>query len=76
MTVTVYTTNCPQCKMLEAMLKSKNIPFSIVYGEEEILKRGFQSAPILEVDGKLMSFKDSVLWFNSLGGVDNASAKV
>jgi len=64
MTVTLYTTGCPQCIFLEAVLRKKNVPFSVVRGADEILKRGFSSAPILEVDDKLMSFKDAVVWAN------------
>lgn len=64
MTVTLYTTDCPQCNFLEAALKKKGIPFSVIKGADEILKRGFNSAPILEVDDKLMSFKDAVIWLN------------
>ena len=64
MTVTLYTTDCPQCSFLEAALKKMNVPFSVVKGADEILKRGFNSAPILEVDDKLMSFKDAVNWIN------------
>ena len=68
MQVTLFTTNCPQCMMLEAALKSKGVEHQTVYGEEEILKRGCQSAPILEVDGVVMPFPEAVRWVNSLGG--------
>lgn len=64
MNVTLFTTDCPQCNFLEAVLKKKNVPFTVVKGADEILKRGFNSAPILEVDGTLMSFKDAVNWIN------------
>lgn len=70
MGIVLYTTNCPQCRMLEGALKNKGIAFSTVYGEEEILKRGYQSAPIMEVDGNIMSFAEAVRWVNSGGGSD------
>ena len=66
MEVTVFTTNCPQCMMLEAMLKKKKIEHKVVYGADEITKRGYSSAPILEVDGVTMSFAEAVRWVNAL----------
>ena len=72
MGVILYTTNCPQCMMLEGALKNKKVPFQTVYGEEEIIKRGYRSAPILEHDGKTMSFAEAVRWVNQIGGDENA----
>ena len=68
MGIVLYTTNCPQCMMLEGALKNKGLSFQTVYGEEEILKRGYHSAPILEADGKTMSFAEAVRWVNGIGG--------
>ena len=68
MGIVLYTTNCPQCMMLEGALKNKGVSFETVYGEEEILKRGYQSAPILECNGKTMSFAEAVRWVNAIGG--------
>ena len=69
MEITLYTTNCPQCKMLEAALKNKGLSFNTVYGEEEIINRGFHSAPILEADGEVMSFAEAVRWVNGLESI-------
>lgn len=63
--VTIFSTHCPQCNMLEIALKSKGIPFSVVFGEEEIIKRGFSSAPVLEVDGNAMNYRDAIRWVNA-----------
>lgn len=72
MGIVLYTTNCPQCKMLEGALKNQKLDFQTVYGEEEIVKRGYNSAPILEVDGKTMSFAEAVRWVNGIGGDSGA----
>lgn len=66
MGIILYTTNCPQCRMLEAALKNKGMQFEIVYGEDPIRERGFNSAPILEHNGTVMSFADAVRWVNSI----------
>ncbi len=70
MGIILYTTNCPQCKMLEGALKNKGLEFQTVYGEEEIAKRGYHSAPIMEADGHIMSFAEAVRWVNGLNGGD------
>jgi len=72
MGIVLYTTNCPQCKMLEGALKNQKLDFHTVYGEEEIIKRGYHSAPILEIDGRTMSFAEAVRWVNSIGGGSDA----
>lgn len=71
--ITLYTTDCPQCKMLEGMLKAKGIEFEVNYDPEEIIKRGYHTAPILEKDGETMSFAEAVRWVNGIGGVDNGA---
>lgn len=66
MNVTLYSTGCPKCRILETKLNQKNISFNIDKDEDEMIKRGFQSLPMLEVDGKLMDFGDAVRWVNEL----------
>lgn len=61
--VILYTTNgCSKCDFLKRILTNKKIDFELIEGEESILKKGFRSAPILEVDGKVMLFGDAVKW--------------
>lgn len=66
MNVTLYSTGCPKCRILETKLNQKNIGFNVDKDEDEMIKRGFQSLPMLEVDGKLMDFGDAVRWVNEL----------
>ena len=66
MNVTLYSTGCPKCRILETKLNQKNIGFNIDKDEDKMIKRGFQSLPMLEVDGKLMDFGDAVRWVNEL----------
>lgn len=62
MNVILYSTKCPQCKVLEAKLKQKNINFEEVNDIEIMRDRGFVSAPKLEVDGEVYDFKEAVNW--------------
>ena len=49
--ITLYTTGCPKCKILEKVLNEKGLPYIEVTDVEEMLAKGFKSAPVLEVDG-------------------------
>ena len=64
MKVVLYTTNCPKCMVLEKKMTTKGIAHEIVTDTTLMLKKGFATAPMLEVDGKLMDFKDANTWIN------------
>lgn len=65
MSITMYSTNCPKCRVLEMKLKMKGIAHSVVTDVDEMVAKGMTSAPALEVDGKLMGFKESMAWLSS-----------
>ena len=64
--VTLFTTHCPQCNVLEKVLKQNNIEFNTVDNQEEILKvaqeNQIYTSPILQVDDKYMEFKEALAW--------------
>ena len=64
MEITLYTTDCPKCKILEKKLDAKNITYKKVTNIEEIIMTGFLSSPILKVDDKFMPFTESIYWVN------------
>lgn len=66
MKVILYTTHCPKCMVLEKKLKSKNISYTENTNVDEMLERGFDTTPMLEVDGKVMNFKEANTWINRL----------
>lgn len=66
MNVTLYTTHCPKCRVLEAKLNSKKVDFNIIDNEELMIEKGFQSAPMLEVDDNVMNFGEAIKWVNSM----------
>ena len=61
----LYTTHCPQCRVLEAKLKQKNIEYIENTDIEEMKSLGMMSAPMLKVNDSLLSFVDAVKWVNS-----------
>lgn len=62
MNITLYSTGCPQCNVLKAKLDEKGIKYDTVTDEQVMLDKGFMSAPLLDVDGNIMTFKDAVDW--------------
>ena len=62
MTVVLYSTNCPKCKILETKLNKKGISYSIVTDVNMMLEKGFTQAPVLEVNGEVKEFRAANTW--------------
>ena len=62
MSVVLYSTNCPKCKVLEKKLDSIGVDYTIITDEDLMISKGFSSAPMLEVDGNIMDFGNAVRW--------------
>ena len=52
MIITLYSTGCPKCQILEKRLKKNNFNFTISDDVNILIEKGFQSAPVMAV-GKL-----------------------
>ena len=57
--VILYTTGCPQCKVLKAKLDSKNIEYTIVDDVDKMLDLGLMSAPNLRVNDNMFNFNEA-----------------
>ena len=64
MKLVLYTTHCPKCKVIE--LNAKKIEFDIVDDKSTLIEMGIVSVPVLEADGKKMSFLEANKYVNSL----------
>lgn len=64
--ITLYSTHCPRCCIIEKKLKSNGIEFEICDDEDAMLEKGFKEVPKLEVDGVLMDFKEANEWINGV----------
>lgn len=62
----LYSTHCPQCILLEKKIKDKGIDYEEVNDIKVMEEKGFMSAPILEVNGVVMRFKDALNYIASL----------
>ena len=60
--ITLYSTGCPNCNVLKMKLDNYNIEYNIENNMSKIVELGFRSAPILDVDGKLMTFVEAIQW--------------
>ena len=67
MNVIFYSTHCPQCRGLEMLLKNKKVEYTVCDDTEEMIRIGLQSAPALSVDGKIMTYAESIKWLQGLG---------
>jgi len=64
--ITLYTTHCPKCVVLEKKLRQKGIEFIIVEDIIEMEKLGVQFAPALKVDDQpIMNFTNAINWVNA-----------
>lgn len=63
--VTLYTTHCPKCIILEKKLQDKNIEYQVCDDVDLMLSKGMQEAPYLEVEEKeMMNFSKAIKWVN------------
>jgi len=63
--ITLYTTHCPRCIVLEKKLTAKGIEFEICEDQDLMVEKGFMSAPMLEVDNEVLDFTKAVAWINN-----------
>lgn len=63
--IILHSTHCPKCRVLEAKLHLSNIPFEINTDIEKMEGLNIMSVPVLEVDGKLLQFKEAIDWINN-----------
>lgn len=62
--ITLYTIDCPKCKILEKKLNDAGITYFVCKDKKTMTSKGFDFMPVLEVDGKYMSFVEAVKWVN------------
>lgn len=63
--ITLYSTHCPRCIILERKLKEKNIEYIEVNDIDEMIRLGLTYAPALKIDDKMMEFNEAIQWANA-----------
>ena len=62
--ITLFTIDCPKCKILEKKLSQANVEYEVCKDRETIASKGFDLMPVLDVDGQIMNFGEAVKWVN------------
>ena len=64
----LFSTNCPQCKVLEMKLEKKGIEFEICNDISELIEMGIKRAPVLKIDsGVYLDFAQANKFVNEWG---------
>lgn len=64
--VILYSTHCPMCNVLKQKLDEKHIGYQLETDIDKMQELGFTTAPMLQVDEKIMSFREALSYINSL----------
>ena len=62
MNVVLYSTGCPQCKILKAKLDQAGIQYTVITDQAVMTAMGFKSAPMLQIDNETFKFTDAIQW--------------
>ena len=60
--ITLYSNDCPKCKILKSKLENKNIQYDLCSDIDIMIAKGFQTTPKLEVDNKVMDYLNAINW--------------
>ena len=63
--ITLYSTNCPKCKVIATKLDQKGIQYMVNTDIDTMLAKGIKSAPYLEIDGQLYDFMQANNWIRN-----------
>jgi len=58
--ITLFSTGCPKCRILEQKLNQSNINYTISDDIQEVIDAGFMTAPVLKIDDKYYDFGSAV----------------
>ena len=64
--IVLYTIHCPKCNVLEKKLSAAGIKFQISEDIEEMYKRGYKTAPMLDVNGTSYDFGQAIKWLKTV----------
>lgn len=60
--IKLYSTGCSKCIILTKKLDSAGITYEVFDDVDKMIEMGMTTVPMLEVDGKIMNFKEAVDW--------------
>lgn len=66
--IKLYSNGCVVCNAVEKKIKDRNLPYVKSGDFEQILKLGFTSAPVVEIDTKFYTAQQFLQIIDTLGG--------
>lgn len=70
MDIILYSTHCPQCMILENLLKKANISYVEENDANKMIEMGFVSVPMLQVGGQIMNMKEAMTWIKEYNNTE------
>ena len=64
--MTLYTSGCPNCRLLKQKLDDKKLNYNIVDDVDKMVELGFTRVPVLEVDGKYLDFNEALMYLQNI----------
>ena len=58
--ITLYSTGCPKCNILERRLTNDGISFNISNDVDELIDMGFQNAPVLKIGDNFIDYANAM----------------
>jgi 5'(3')-deoxyribonucleotidase/glutaredoxin len=66
MTVILYSTGCPRCKVLKQKLDNSGVQYTVNDSVDDMLALGIAQVPVLSIDGELLPFAKAIEWVNQI----------
>ena len=64
--IILYSTGCPKCEILKKKMGEKNISYTEINDIEIMNEKNITFVPMLEIEGKLLNYRESVSFVNSI----------
>ena len=64
--IILYSTGCPKCEILKKKMGEKNISYTEINDIDIINEKNITFVPMLEIEGKLLNYRESVSFVNSI----------
>lgn len=59
--IILYSTGCPNCKLLKEYMDKKDIIYEENNSVDDMVAKGFDHVPMLEVDGEIYDFNEALM---------------
>lgn len=64
--IILYSTGCPKCEILKKKMGEKNISYTEINDIDIMNEKNITFVPMLEIEGKLLNYRESVSFVNSI----------